>query len=87
MIQLPTEVDPSGLLRLDRAVSAVMLPDGRWYHAYDATLPAGPDGYLSFMQHARNQSYANEPEVMIQVAVADVKAVAYFGTPDGGYWA
>lgn len=67
----------NGGQRVDPNLTAVMLADGNWYEVNDPTLPQGPDGYLSFLQHADDGA-----TVMVNVAIADVKAGAYFGMPN-----
>lgn len=71
-----------GGLRVDSSLSAVMLADGCWYRVEDPTLPAGPDGYLSFLQYVGD--VPNRETVMVNVDVRDIKAVAYFGMPQAG---
>jgi hypothetical protein len=65
-----------GQLMVDRNLKAVMLPDGLWYGVEDPTLPQGEDGYLSFLQHDRDGNMT-----MIEVPIAEIKAVSYYGIP------
>jgi hypothetical protein len=74
-----TEEGINGSIHVDRNVKAVMLADGKWYTVEDPTLPDGPDGYLSFLQHLGNAT------TMINVSMRDIKAVAYFHMPMPGF--
>lgn len=74
-----TEERTNGSLHADRNLKAVMLTDGKWYTVEDPTLPAGPDGYLSFLQHIGNDV------TMINVKTEDIKAVAYYHMPLPGF--
>lgn len=58
---------------------AVMLADGKWYWVEDPTLPEGPDGYLSFLQGHPGF----EKKIMVNVPISEIKAVSYFGMPEG----
>lgn len=66
-----------GGLLVDHQLAAVLLTDGKWYTVEDPTLPQGTDGYLSFLQHSGTDV------IMVNVAVADIKAASYYGVPEG----